>query len=132
MKKSIQTDGPMHPESLVLIIDDVDLASSQSNVYGSTEKTYVTQEEAFVPVQQKKPPASEERPLFRDELIAMISLALPVILTYSLEVIPGTITIIFVGRMDNEDADTKLYVDAAALAVMYFNIFGMSTGLGEE
>ena len=66
MKKSIQTDGPMHQESLVLIIDDVDLASSQSNVYGSTENTYVTQEEAFVSVQQKKPPASEERPLFRD------------------------------------------------------------------
>jgi len=72
---------------------------------------------------------AEEGKLLKDELSAMVTLAVPVIATYLLEIIPGIITLILVGRMDNGD-DTKLYVDAAALAVMYFNIVGMSTGLG--
>lgn len=72
---------------------------------------------------------AEEGKLLKDELLAMITLAVPVIATYLLEIVPGIITIILVGRMDNGE-DTKLYVDAAALAVMYFNIVGLSTGMG--
>jgi MATE family multidrug resistance protein len=66
----------------------------------------------------------------------------PVIATYLLEVVPGIITIVLVGRMaenenntnhddeDDDDDQSKLHLDAAALAVMYYNIVGMSTGLG--
>ena len=82
---------------------------------------------------------AEEGLLLKDELLAMISLAIPVIATYLLEVIPSIITIVLVGRMttnngsttdDEDDANSKLHLDAAALAVMYFNIVGMATGLG--
>jgi MATE family multidrug resistance protein len=79
---------------------------------------------------------ADEGFLLKDELLAMISLAIPVIATYLLEVIPSIITIVLVGRMKNgsdEDAiddNYKLHLDAAALAVMYFNIVGMATGLG--
>ena len=98
---------------------------------------------------------TSEAALLRKEIKAMIQLAIPVILTYVLELIPGIITLVLVGRMDNttisnnyssssantatdehhdEDilssSSTKLYVDAAALAVMFFNIIGLSTGQG--
>jgi MATE family multidrug resistance protein len=98
-----------------------------------------------------------ETALLRKEIKAMIQLAIPVILTYVLELIPGIITLVLVGRMDNttisnnnshsannnntatdehheqdikSSSSTKLYVDAAALAVMFFNIIGLSTGQG--
>ncbi|KAL9179593.1 hypothetical protein ACHAXT_008883 [Thalassiosira profunda] len=71
----------------------------------------------------------DEGALLKDELLGMISLAVPVIATYLLEIVPGIITIMLVGRMDNGET-TQVYIDAAALAVMYFNIVCLSTGLG--
>lgn len=108
---------------------------------------------------------TETAALLRKEIRAMIQLAVPVILTYVLELVPGIVTLVLVGRMDhtnnngnnnnsattnndnttaaaaNDEHDddindghhsssTKLYVDAAALAVMFFNIIGLSTGQG--
>ena len=78
---------------------------------------------------------ADEGILLKDELLAMISLAIPVIATYLLETVPGIVTIVLVGRMTNENEndevdDSKLHLDAAALAVMYYNIVGMATGLG--
>jgi MATE family multidrug resistance protein len=71
-----------------------------------------------------------EAAILGDELRAMISLAVPVIFAYVLELVPGIITLVLVGRMDNDGDDAKLHVDAAALAVVFFNIVGVSTGLG--
>ena len=105
---------------------------------------------------------TETAALLRKEIGAMTRLAVPVILTYVLELVPGIVTLVLVGRMDHTNSDgnntttttnnnnntttttndehddddihhsssTKLYVDAAALAVMFFNIIGLSTGQG--
>jgi MATE family multidrug resistance protein len=87
-----------------------------------------------------------EAHILKDELRAMVGLAFPVIMTYMLELVPSIITLVLVGRMDNNRDDNnnlndggdegiyddiaKLHIDAAALGVMFYNIIGMSTGLG--
>ncbi|KAL3816433.1 hypothetical protein ACHAXA_000083 [Cyclostephanos tholiformis] len=97
-----------------------------------------------------------EASLLREELRAMVGLAVPVIVTYALELVPSIITLVLVGRIDDgnvgrggvggnngdktngddtdDDDDSScargLYIDAAALAVMLYNVVGMSTGLG--
>lgn len=79
------------------------------------------------------------RTLFYDEMTSMIKLAIPVTLTYILEMLPGIITIILVGRAgfdsENESEDEeslqKLHIDAAALAVMFMNVVALSPGFGE-
>ncbi|KAL7499030.1 hypothetical protein ACHAWT_009626 [Skeletonema menzelii] len=58
---------------------------------------------------------------------SMIELSIPVCVTYLLEMLPGITTIILVGRMKD---GSKLHMDATALASMFVNITGMSTGLG--
>ena len=113
-------------ESLALISDPDNPSSNQQHNYGSTQKdsfgydTDNTQHERSV----------SERLLgeavLKDELFSMITLAIPVIATYLLEIVPGMITIFLVGRMDNGD-DNVLHLDAAALGVMFFNIVGLST-----
>ena len=111
-------------ESLALIDED-----DADDNYGSIEDS---QRGGVVSMPQKQTrrisSLAEEGALLKDELYAMITLAVPVIATYLLEIIPGLITIILVGRIRGED--TKLYIDSASLAVMYFNIVGLSTGLG--
>lgn len=72
-----------------------------------------------------------ETELLQDELKATITLAIPIISTYLLELIPGIVTIILVGRADHGSASlTQLYLDAAALANMWVNITALSTGFG--
>lgn len=66
--------------------------------------------------------------LLKDEMKSMIELSIPVCVTYVLEMLPGITTIILVGRSMNDS--NKLHLDATALAVMFVNITGMSTGLG--
>ena len=53
----------------------------------------------------------EDGKILKDELAAMVSLSIPVIATYILEIIPSLITIFLVGRMDSDNS--KLYLDAA-------------------
>jgi len=97
----------------------------------------------------------EEKELLQDEIAGMTKLAIPVILTYWLEMLPGIVTIILVGRMDDESGGEyegsddvgggdvgnggngdvemsmqKLYLDAAALAVMYVNVVALSPAFG--
>lgn len=74
-----------------------------------------------------------ETELLQDELKSMITLAIPIISTYLLELIPGIVTIILVGRAEHGSASlTQLYLDAAALANMWVNITALSTGFGES
>lgn len=74
-----------------------------------------------------------ETELLQDELKSTITLAIPIISTYLLELIPGIVTIILVGRADHGSASlTQLYLDAAALANMWVNITALSTGFGES
>lgn len=68
----------------------------------------------------------------------MIKLAIPVTLTYILEMLPGIITIVLVGRAgldsinatEEETSLQKLQIDAAALAVMFMNVVALSPGFG--
>ena len=57
-----------------------------------------------------------------------LDLAVPVMLTFVLEFAPGMVCIILVGQMNVEGNDILL--DAAALAIMYLNLTGMSVGFG--
>lgn len=137
-------------ESLILIPDDSQESSTSNYHYGSILVDESVRDDirirgegdddnssiifVLLPKPLRHPPErlssiAVEGKILKDELLAMITLAVPVIITYLLEIVPGTITIILVGRMDNGE-DTKLYVDAAALGVMYINIVGVSTGLG--
>ena len=73
-----------------------------------------------------------ETELLQDELKSIVKLAIPIISTYLLELIPGIVTIILVGRADHGGASlTQLYLDTAALANMWVNITALSTGFGE-
>ena len=73
-----------------------------------------------------------ETELLQDELKSIVTLAIPIISTYLLELIPGIVTIMLVGRADHGGASlTQLYLDAAALANMWVNITALSTGFGE-
>lgn len=77
--------------------------------------------------------------LLRDEIAGMTKLAVPVIITYFLEMLPSIITIILVGReydggeegaSGGELSMQKLHLDAASLAVMFCNIVAMSPAFG--
>ena len=70
---------------------------------------------------------TQDSKLLKDEMKSMIELSIPVCVTYLLEMLPGITTIILVGRMKD---GSKLHMDATALASMFVNITGMSTGLG--
>lgn len=72
------------------------------------------------------------RALFYDEMTSMVKLAVPVTLTYILEMFPGIITILLVGRaeFDEEESSLQVRLDAAALAVMFMNVVALSPGFG--
>jgi MATE family multidrug resistance protein len=65
--------------------------------------------------------------ILKDKLIAIITLGLPVKMTCILKILPGIVTLVLVGW---SGGNTKLYVNAAALSVMFFNIVGLSTAQG--
>ena len=62
------------------------------------------------------------------ELRGMVSLAVPVVSTYLLEMLPGLVSIVLVGHVHH--AQTEEFIDATALAVMFMNLTGMSIGIG--
>ena len=83
----------------------------------------------------------------QDEIKGMTKLAIPVIITYLLEMFPGIVTIILVGRVQyDNDIDTdiishghiseygalqkKLHLDAASLSVMFINVVALSPAFG--
>ena len=64
---------------------------------------------------------------WKEEWHHMWELMIPVIGTYLLEILPGIVTIILVGFFFGEE---KEYLDAASLATMMMNVFGLSIGFG--
>ena len=100
-------------ESLALLPEN-----NSSYIYGSTRSDGdQTQDADYQPRRTSSVGEKilEEGAILKDELVAMISLSIPVIATYVLEIIPGMITLLLVGKMDNGDDDkNKLYLDAAA------------------
>ncbi|KAL7455788.1 hypothetical protein ACHAWC_007319 [Mediolabrus comicus] len=118
-------------ESLLLQHDanDDEENNNHNHNYGSVAVTEIESPQAYEQHQkQRRLSLVEDRSLLQDEMKSMIELSIPVCATYLLEMLPGITTIILVGRMAN-NAD-KLYMDATALAVMFVNITGLSTGLG--
>ncbi|KAL7551703.1 hypothetical protein ACHAWF_014892 [Thalassiosira exigua] len=86
-----------------------------------------------------------DRELLFDEMTGMNKLAAPVILTYCLEMLPGILTIILVGRVrydaalveDQEKNGTygsmqKLWLDAASMAIMVTNVVAMYPTIGKS
>ncbi|ETV81812.1 hypothetical protein H257_05383 [Aphanomyces astaci] len=85
----------------------------------------------LLPLKHALPPVDDTADLeaiIRDEVPAMYRLAYPVVLTYVLELTPGLVSLVLVGQMAAED--TKRFVDAAALSVMYLNLTALSVGIG--
>ncbi|KDO26636.1 hypothetical protein SPRG_08040, partial [Saprolegnia parasitica CBS 223.65] len=70
--------------------------------------------------------------VLRDELAQLLTLMYPVTLTFFLEYAPGIATLLLVGHYhDPIDASKdKLLLDAAAMAIMYLNLTGLTIGLG--
>mmetsp|Transcript_11264 Transcript_11264/g.16552 ORF Transcript_11264/g.16552 Transcript_11264/m.16552 type:complete len:550 (+) Transcript_11264:55-1704(+) len=66
--------------------------------------------------------------ILAEETSSMVRLAIPVIGTYLLEMLPGIVSIILVGHVHSPK--TEEYIDAAALAVMFMNMTGLSVGFG--
>ncbi|KAL7524025.1 hypothetical protein ACHAXR_000410, partial [Thalassiosira sp. AJA248-18] len=84
---------------------------------------------------QNNPIFLEDAELLQDEIAGMTKLAIPVIMTYMLEMLPGIVTIILVGRVEYDDDNDeeglttsmqKLHLDAASLAVMFTNVVALS------
>ena len=88
------------------------------------------------------PALLKDTELLQDEIKGMTKLAIPVIITYLLEMFPGIVTIILVGRVeykneiaydmsDNNGAlQKKLHLDAASLSVMFINVVALSPAFG--
>ncbi|OQR92162.1 Multidrug/Oligosaccharidyl-lipid/Polysaccharide (MOP) Flippase Superfamily [Achlya hypogyna] len=70
--------------------------------------------------------------LLRDELRQLVQLMYPVTLTFFLEYAPGITTLLLVGHYhDPMDASKdKVLLGAAAMAIMYLNLTGLTIGLG--
>lgn len=81
------------------------------------------------PASRRRSSFQEDLPIWKDEFQGMVELALPVIGTYLLEMLPGLVSIILVGHI-TDDPHTEQYIDATALAVMFMNLTGMSIGIG--
>mmetsp|Transcript_30572 Transcript_30572/g.71629 ORF Transcript_30572/g.71629 Transcript_30572/m.71629 type:complete len:583 (+) Transcript_30572:97-1845(+) len=84
--------------------------------------------------QQHRLSLADSSKIMYDEARHMITLALPVIATYLLEMLPGIVSIILVGHIHSSanggGEHVKEYMDAAALAVMYMNLTALSIGFG--
>ena len=70
--------------------------------------------------------------LLKDEAEKMTLLAIPVTLTYLLEMLPGVACVVLVGRVENihEPGDQEVQLDAAALATMMLNVVALSPCFG--
>jgi multidrug resistance protein, MATE family len=66
--------------------------------------------------------------IWRDELQATVQLAVPVIGTCLLGMLPGIESIVLVGHLQHERSQE--YLDATAVAVMFMSVFGLSIGYG--
>jgi hypothetical protein len=87
----------------------------------------------------------QDKELLRDEIAGMANLTIPVTITSFLDMLPGIVTIILVGRAryDTDDGDgdlegemttasmKQLHLDAAALAVMIMNVVALSPAFGK-
>ncbi len=82
-----------------------------------------------------------DKELLRDEIAGMANLTIPVTITSFLDMLPGIVTIILVGRYDNDGGGDlegvmtasmkQLHLDAAALAVMIMNVVALSPAFGK-
>ncbi|KAK1941064.1 Multidrug and toxin extrusion protein 1 [Phytophthora citrophthora] len=70
----------------------------------------------------------EPEPVAIDEFWKTMALAYPVVVTYTLEYLPGLVCIVLVGHIDSPD--TKRYVAAATLSTMFTNVSALSIGFG--
>jgi hypothetical protein len=91
-------------------------------------------------------PFLKDQELLWDEIEGMAKLSVPVIITSVLEMLPSIVTIVLVGRVENEDESghvgdvdgegittsmQQLHLDAAALAVMLVNVVCFAPANGE-
>ena len=102
-------------------------------------------------VRRPSPSFLEDEELLRDEMAGMVRLSVPVIITSVLEMLPSIVTIVLVGRVEDDDdyddgpsgdaagseggtaatSMQQLHLDAAALAVMLINVTCFATANGE-
>ncbi|ETV97143.1 hypothetical protein H310_09945 [Aphanomyces invadans] len=71
---------------------------------------------------------ADAAPDARQETVALLQLAFPIIATLALEFLPGAFSVAIVGHIDSPLS--KEYVDAATLSTMFLNITGLSIGFG--
>jgi hypothetical protein len=91
------------------------------------------------------PPFLKDKELLRDEIAGMANLSVPVIITSVLEMLPSIVTIVLVGRVEDDHGGPvgdvggegtttsmqQLHLDAAALAVMLINVVCFAPVAGE-
>ncbi|KAE8975730.1 hypothetical protein PR003_g26463 [Phytophthora rubi] len=92
-------------------------------------RDYETESDAASFVQELTQEQEEEpEPVAMDEFWKTLVLAYPVVVTYTLEYLPGLVCIVLVGHL--ESPDTKRYVAAATLSTMFTNVSALSIGFG--
>ncbi|RLN53229.1 hypothetical protein BBJ29_000522 [Phytophthora kernoviae] len=90
---------------------------------------YETESDAASWVQELTHEQEEEpEPIASEEFWKTMALAYPVVVTYTLEYLPGLVCIILVGHIDSPD--TKRFVAAATLSTMFTNVSALSIGFG--
>ncbi|RLN89731.1 hypothetical protein BBJ28_00014867 [Nothophytophthora sp. Chile5] len=90
---------------------------------------YDTESDAASFVQELALEQEEEpEPVAWEEFWKTLTLAYPVVVTYTLEYLPGLVCIVLVGHIDSPD--TKRYVAAATLSTMFTNVSALSIGFG--
>ncbi|EGZ15006.1 hypothetical protein PHYSODRAFT_561036 [Phytophthora sojae] len=92
-------------------------------------RDYETESDAASLVQELTHEQEEEpEPVAVDEFWKTMALAYPIVVTYTLEYLPGLVCIVLVGHI--ESPDTKRYVAAATLSTMFTNVTALSIGFG--
>ncbi|EEY63398.1 Multidrug/Oligosaccharidyl-lipid/Polysaccharide (MOP) Flippase Superfamily [Phytophthora infestans T30-4] len=92
-------------------------------------RDYETESDAASLVQELTHEQDKEpEPVAIDEFWKTMALAYPVVITYTLEYLPGLVCIVLVGHI--ESPDTKRYVAAATLSTMFTNVSALSIGFG--
>lgn len=107
------------------------MTAARQNKRRVDESTHLLLSDTETEFQSIPPPFGESIPRkwpIQDELQQMTLLAIPVVGTYLLEIIPGVVSILLVGNLQEENAAD--YMAATGLAVSFTNLFGISIGLG--
>ena len=103
-------------------IDEINETDAWDGDDGYEEKSLSNKEDEDPRLQPRR------QKMVDDELSSLMALAVPVVFTYLMEHFPSIVSLILVGQHDTPE--TKIYLDATALAFLFTHLTGLTIGTG--